>query len=615
MNRWFLFGLLLAGAAPAGVSASDVASARAASAPPPAARAVEPAVHIDLARYFPSPADERASRTVLMARLDTFAAAPPPADGADLLARLREHDAILRALRRHDLYVYVRAERDRDDREDAAADDALAQAERRLDDALAHAIARMPMPAATLDALLAHDPALAPYRHLVDDLRRNAPHAPIDPRVAAELAQPALDRLQATYGALRREAARAARAVPAVAAGASSSPADERAAMQRVVAQRWQPWIDRGTAFAGVLLAIVDLDDGRARLEGFAGGAPERAYFRDHLTTALVERALAAVRGQEAWSRYAQVVAGRTDRFEPAPFTLAQALDHVRAAARPMGPRYAQAFADLLAPANGRVDLCDLPSCDDAGFSLGFAGSTSALFYGGFDGSADSVRALAHEAAHAVHREFMNGHQPIAAYHRGPAFLFESFAMFNHFLLLDELSRSAQDPAARAASARQFLDAAFNAVNGAARLADLEAAIHDGDHAGRLHDAADLDALTQARYAAYTPAALMTPETRASWTRNRLFYDDPMYEVNYLFAGLLALDYLQRREADPDGFPPRFVALLENGFDDEPDALLKRFLGIELDDVEGLARRDGAFLARRVEALQALYREADAVPR
>ncbi len=75
---------------------------------------------------------------------------------------------------------------------------------------------------------------------------------------------------------------------------------------------------------------------------------------------------------------------------------------------------------------------------------MGTLGATTGLFYGGFDGSTNAVRAVAHEAGHAIHRQFMAEHQPIAAYNGGPKFMSESFAIFNELLLLDHLRRDAR---------------------------------------------------------------------------------------------------------------------------------------------------------------------------
>jgi oligoendopeptidase F len=49
-----------------------------------------------------------------------------------------------------------------------------------------------------------------------------------------------------------------------------------------------------------------------------------------------------------------------------------------------------------------------------------------------------------------------------------------------------------------------------------------------------------------------------------------LMYEDPLYDVNYMYAGLLALKYYQLYSTRPEWFVPRYIALLTNGFTQPP---------------------------------------------
>jgi len=277
----------------------------------------------------------------------------------------------------------------------------------------------------------------------------------------------------------------------------------------------------------------------------------------------------------------------------------------ILAAVHVMGPEYTAQYQRLFAPGSGRVEWCREAACDDAGFSVGYAGMDSALFFGRFQGDIDSVRALAHEAAHAVHRQFMQEHQAIAFYNEGPHFVFESFALFNEMLVLDQVAKKAGSAASQAVARRALLDDATFQVFGSALQAELEQAIYFGVRDGRLRTARDLDDLTQTLRAAYLDAPRLAAPTRVSWARQKLFFTDPLYSVNYLFAGLLALAYLRQFEHDPQGFARRYVALLENGFDAPPRTLLKKFLDIDLDDAPGLVAGASAWIEGRANAEQA----------
>jgi oligoendopeptidase F len=62
-----------------------------------------------------------------------------------------------------------------------------------------------------------------------------------------------------------------------------------------------------------------------------------------------------------------------------------------------------------------------------------------------------------------------------------------------------------------------------------------------------------------------------------------LMYEDPFYDVNYVYASLLALEYYSLYKADPQGFATRYEALLQHGFDAPPEELLQKALGIGLE--------------------------------
>ena len=80
-----------------------------------------------------------------------------------------------------------------------------------------------------------------------------------------------------------------------------------------------------------------------------------------------------------------------------------------------------------------------------------------------------------------------------------------------------------------------------------------------------------------------------------------LMYEDPFYDLNYVYAGLLALVYLDLYEADPAAFAQKYAALMRNGFDAPPRDLLRSFLGIDLADTEGLTARAVNVLRKRIE--------------
>ena len=135
----------------------------------------------------------------------------------------------------------------------------------------------------------------------------------------------------------------------------------------------------------------------------------------------------------------------------------------------------------------------------------------------------------------------------------------------------------------------------------------LESAIYRGVDDGSIRTAADFNALTSEIFAQYDPTARQNSATPLYWARDRLFFTDPLYDVNYLYAGLLALTYFNWFEREPRAFSSRYVGLLENGFNDTSAELLRRFLGIELSDERALVESAARVIDARTQILATLY--------
>jgi len=569
--------------------------------------------HINLTRYFASPSAELAERAMLERRIGAFAARPARSLSSPhaLHAWLAEDDALLRAIARHETYAYLRAEIDRDDRDAAAADEAMDTLTHTLDAAVQRALVAVGQQ--RVERTIAQDAALKPYRYLIQTVYARSRVDTGADKAARLLADPALASLSTAYQALRRQAL----------STRAPSPADA-SAQQKYVA-KFQPYLDNETAFAALLIPTITLRDGAARLQSFAS-RPDQAYFDNRLTRQEVDTTLAALQGADAYQRYQDTLAavaakrlhigidaakpwdeGTADTYHPASVAFEDAIPQILAAEQAMGRDYAGHFESLFAPQNQRVEWCRSAQCDDAGFSVGSAGLDSGLFYGAYTGTTDNMRTTAHEAAHAVHRQFMSENQPIAAYNEGPHFVFESIAIFNELLFLDHLYRTAPTREGQAYFLHQFVADAVDRTFGSAKSTDLEQSIYDGVRKGSVRTAADLDALSLQVFARYMPAAAMTPERKVTWAMSRLYYTDPMYSVNYLFAGLLALNYLQQFEQDPQGFSQRYVAMLKQGFPDVPQVLLRQQLGIDVDDAAGLVQRANVVINQRTDLLAKCY--------
>jgi len=92
--------------------------------------------------------------------------------------------------------------------------------------------------------------------------------------------------------------------------------------------------------------------------------------------------------------------------------------------------------------------------------------------------------------------------------------------------------------------------------------------------------------------------------TSRAWMSKSLLFDDPLYLVNYLYAGFVAAALYDRAHTDPD-FGRKYEILLRRGFDVDPKVLLAS-VGIQLDD-PNLIRKALALFRAKTDELQRLY--------
>jgi oligoendopeptidase F len=599
-----------------------------------AAAAGDEARHVDLARYyFASAADELADRRALQARLAQLqkqrgrVASSP----RSLLAALQLDDQIQRAYGRHDAYLLLRCRSDRGDGSFCADDDTLAAEVEGKTAFLAAEVASLAPD--KLQAFMHREPRLRPWRFWMAEAQRARPHRlpPAQEEVLGEfhaeisgwqddLVEEAL--AHADFGTV----------------STPQGPLDVRRQRNLIAVDpdpgvRRQGFDRRLAALASVrdtaafaLVRTAAADNHVATLRGFANAADAK-YFDLGLdpqdVRALLERIAAhgelhkrfeRLRAEEVKPGLAGAPAGPWDADVPLTtvpkLPLPQAIALFHAVFAPLGPWYQGEFDALLDPSSARLDLVPggAPRRAGGGFSVGYAGARSALFVGNYDGTFKDLSVIAHEGGHAVHHALMNEHGVLARYTEGPHFMFESFAEFNELVLADALASRAADPVTQRYYAERFLAVKGLDFFGGADDAAFEQAVRDGVAAGRVSSADDLDALSLRIDARFSIWPEREAALKSRWAGMTLAFEDPLYNVNYVYASLLALKYFQLYQDKPAWFLPRYQALLRNGFDDTPGRLLKNFLDIDLagpgllDDALGIVEERLRRLERREAA-------------
>jgi len=570
--------------------------------------------------YFASPEAELTSRAQLAQHLTdletsqkTFTAAP-----SAMAATLAQYERIQTEAVRHDAYLHLRCADDQSDSNACSGEDAVDSMVDSHTAFIASGISALT--AAKVSALL-KSPLLKPYAYAIADMRRQNGHdaGAAGEKVLAKLSPDLSDWQDALYGQALSRADFGTVATPQgaldVARQRNLLVVHPDRDIRKQAFEKRNAGFDRvrdDVAFA--LLHTVSAGNAKAELHKFAN-APDAKYFAMGFdparTRALIEKVSAsgtllkrfeAVRAADLHQALGIADAQPWDLRVPTATIAPRTLDDARAVYHSvfaqLGPVYQAQFDALLDPANGRTDIAAgavQHRASGGGFSVGSTGVTSMLFVGNFGGIYKDMSVIAHEGGHAVHRALMSANKVRPIYAEGPHYLFESFAIFNELLLADYLAAHAATSAEKRYYDEQFLDVkGLDYIRGAQDAA-LEQAFYDTP----LHTPDDLDALTLKIDAQYT----QWPQ-KNRWEAMSLAYEDPLYNVNYLYGGLLALQYYKQWKASPQTFAPAYVALLQNGFDDTPANLLKRFLGIDLKDEATLVTNAQSVAEEKLNTLE-----------
>jgi oligoendopeptidase F len=601
-----------------------VASIGTSAQAPPAS----PALSADLARYyFKTPADEVAARAELNAALAELGRFKGQVNSAqELLGVLRQHDAVQALFARHEHYLHLHCAQNRKD-VSCDADNAL-QSDVGVKTAFLDPEI-LAIPEDRLNAFFHQESALAAYDYALSEIRRDAPHLLPGPE------QSLLDQFQPQIADWQYDL------YQQIVAGIPFGTVKTKSGEFDVVRQRnliatdpdghvreegfkrrFAGFASQRDLLAFALVQTVRAQNLLASTHHYAD-APARKYqsldFKPEDTRSLLDamaphgdvaRRYETIRSQDVERAYHQP-AHDWDMSAPAPgFTppitsLPDARSVFHQAFAGLGTEYQAQFDALLDPANGRADILPggAPSRYGGGFSVGSPGSASILFFGRYDGTFKDLSVIAHEGGHAVHRQLMTENSVSPSYSNGPHFLFESFAEFNELILADFLAEHASSPELQRYYRERWisikgLDAFYGAQD-----ALLEQAIYDGVAAGTVRNADELDRLTLKIDGQFSQFPGSEPELRTRWAMVSLMYEDPLYDVNYVYGGLLALKYFDLYKTKPDWFVPRYLALLKNGFNQSPAELLHQFLAIDL-SAPALLNDDLALLNHRLDQLE-----------
>jgi len=570
--------------------------------------------HLNFAKtFFASAALEKLDRKNLYHTLESLEQlkGKVTASALNLKRALELNDLLLVQFNRHYSYLYLRNASNTADEvslaEASALDSEIAKRTAFLRQEL---MSLTPRSLATLGKL----PGIKPYLFSIEQARRYYPYT-------LSLKEEELLNATASNNDWAYELYEKLRARTAF---KSTPPAADAHTREEIFKRNYASLAAERELYAFTLTRLAAARTRTAELRHFADAASE-SYFRSYWTRAEVDALISQVADHaDVYKRYQQVRAEyirkllglseanvwdnsvRPPQMRPPRFTITQASQILKDALAPLGREYGDELAALLNPQNGRMDIVPGAHRKRGGFSKGFIGTDSVFFTGGFTGSYNDLRILAHESTHAVHRQLMSRGQVRAAYAEGPHYLFEAFAIFNEFLLPDYLYEHETDPGLKIFYLEQFLEGKGTVMFVAAPEVELEHAVYDGVEKQTLNTADDLDALTKKIYSRYSIWPDKHDELKMQWMNVSLMYEDPFYDVNYVYGALLALKFYDLYSRDRAKFVPRYIALMQHGFDQTPEVQLKRFLDIDLHDPK-LVANAVQVVASKIKLLETLY--------
>jgi oligoendopeptidase F len=517
-----------------------------------------PRYHIDFLRnFFASPEAEKADRANLYATLKELEALKGKVLlSADNLQRaLQLNDRLQVQLHRHYAYLYLRnAVNTMDEKSLAESSELDADVTRRT---AFLQLEIMQIDDRRLATFVSRSSSLKPYLFAIESIRRHRPYT---------LSLPEEELLRVT-----------------------APDQDWAAELYDKLGEQSPVTPFQRDLFAFTLIRLAAARTRHAELHHFADAASE-VYFNSYWTKTEVDNLVERIaQHAEVYQRYQRLRADQLKKTagvkvnQPPPrYSIDQASEIIRQALAPLGPDYGRELAALLDPQNGRMDIVPGEHRKRGGFSQGFTGTDSVFYSAGFAGSYNDLRVLTHESTHAVHRQLMNRNQVLPTYAEGPHYLFEAFAIFNEFLLPDYLYNHETDGLRRQFYLQQFLAGKGTIMFVVAPEVELEHAVYAGVKQGAIKNADELDTVSQRIYARYS----LQPkdELKTKWMSVSLMYEDPFYDINYIYGAVLALNFYEMYLRDPQGFVPRYIALIKNGFNATPQILLKRFLDLDLND-------------------------------
>ena len=454
------------------------------------------------------------------------------------------------------------------------------------------------MDKARIDAFLAQEPRLAPYRMFLDDIQRTkahrlsdkeelilaeagvlaaGPHEIFQVLSDADLPYPTVSLSDGTKALLNKAGFARYRAL--------SNRNDREAVFQAF----WQAVAGFKSTFAAQLNAQVKKDMFYARTRHYSSSM-HTALDRDNIPVKVYQGLISNVtRNLDTFHRYLRLRKRMlgvdsikySDMYAPVvkdlklEYTYDQACGLVMDALRPLGEDYVAVVKRALD--QRWIDVYPTTAKRSGAYSNGSCYDVHPYILLNFNGQYDDVSTLAHELGHTMHSFYSNKTQPYATADYS-TFVAEVASTLNEALLIDRMLKTIQDDDTRLSLLMSYLDGLKGTVFRQTQFAEFELAIHQAAEQGRPLTA---DSLTQLygeiirRYYGHDKGVCRIDDLYCTeWAYIPHFYYN-FYVFQYATSYTASTALSQRILAGEQGVVPRYIAMLSSGGSDYPINQLK----------------------------------------
>lgn len=561
--------------------------------------------HVNLGLFFASPAKELSSRQLLKDSIRLFVQ-QDNWSVQNLRSRLDDYESLYGRMQRHRRYFSLLAEKNR---KDTSARSALEETGNQLSilDGTIDSILQSPVFTHLTGAEITAN-SLSFYQYLLSQESMQASHklTPSAESLVRSLSGSMLARLTDRYD----DMIDTIKAAPVTIKGNTYNVQTDRAKMLQSTdpeTRRAAAWLqleayDRHSElFAAILIDITQEKNALAVAHKYPDAPAQYYSSRIQVSEDTVRQILqqVAANGQVLKeyqsleqelvhkSGYGDTVhswdLGLISAYHWQPLTFKEVYTLVNDALVPLGNDYRVHFARLLDPHNGLLDIAYTPNRASGGNSFGYAGTPIGLFMQRFDGDFRNTSTLVHEGGHAIHRQLMSENKVVPSYFSGPNFMSEAYAMLNELLLLDELEKRAKTRDEKAYFTRLFVDKLSHEIFTSSEEGAFEQGLYDGVSKGSINGLQDINKLYSGIMNQYDLFYAKEPERNTEWIAKDLVFDDPLYNINYLFAMLVTCKFYQLHISNPQNFAQNYTTLLRSGFNQPVKELLKEHMGFDLD--------------------------------